>query len=739
MKSIITSIALLSGFVSFAQQTPKADSAKTQNIQEIIVTKKIIQKKSDRLVFDVAASPVAKGNTAFNLLKETPLVSSTDDKVLKIAGKSSAVIYINGKKTQMNADAMEAFLKNTPADNIAKIEVVTLPGSEFNVESTDGVINIILKKKLTDGTSGNFRMSSTQNKYNSQASSASLNYRKGKFAASANVNYSDNIRPQNYFLMNGKGDEYNISEGTVQSNDRDFGGYVNLDYEINERNSVGLSYNGWFSKSPYQISDFFNTVVARDSLGVLQTSYNRSRNFGKNKDRNNSVNLNYELKLDDQGSKISLNTAYLSFVKDETNANLTEAMNSNRVLIGPFTKFNQSTPQSIDNYSATVDFTKTFKKFTLGAGGNFNKTKTDNDTYFEYWNGTNYIKDENQSNHFVYDEKISGLYLNLEKNFSEKISVKAGARLEFTNSFGEILGSTTNVTRKNTNLLPTLNLNYNINEKNSLSYAFTSRVRRPSFWEINPSRIYLTEVNYIQNNPFLKASSVYNMELMYMYKNAYFVQVSNSYLKDAATQVPLQKKNADGDMTLRYIRTNYGTKNELSANLGFNKAFFNQIWNANYVVGLNINTYKGTVDTDPITGEKFDPFVFDNTLATPFLQANNNIRLSSKKDWFLGVNYFWLGKQREDLGTVKPLQSLDISLKKIWKDWTFTLDVKDIFKTMKINIYDLQDSGNFNIVDQYQYSRRAVVSVSYNFGNKKVQKARKIDGAAEDIKNRTGS
>ena len=34
-----------------------------------------------------------------------------------------------------------------------------------------------------------------------------------------------------------------------------------------------------------------------------------------------------------------------------------------------------------------------------------------------------------------------------------------------------------------------------------------------------------------------------------------------------------------------------------------NKNFFNQIWTANYVLGLQVNSFKGTVDTDPITGE----------------------------------------------------------------------------------------------------------------------------------------
>lgn len=46
----------------------------------------------------------------------------------------------------MDADALAAFLKNTPAENIQRIEVITMPGSEYQVESSDGIINIILKK-----------------------------------------------------------------------------------------------------------------------------------------------------------------------------------------------------------------------------------------------------------------------------------------------------------------------------------------------------------------------------------------------------------------------------------------------------------------------------------------------------------------------------------------------------------------------------------------------------------------
>lgn len=756
MKKFITSIAVISSAIIFAQETPKKDSIKTKNIETVTMTKKVFQKKADRLIYDVANSPIAKGSTAFELIKETPLVSSTDDKSLKISGKSNAVIYINGRKSMMNADALEAFLKNTPAENIAKIEVITLPGSEYNVQSSDGIINIVLKKKQTDGTNGNLRMENTQAKNNSQSASASLNFRKGKFGASTNVNYSDYTNLQEYILANGNASTSNTSSGTVKNEDRNFGGYLNLDYALTEKQNLGLSYNFWQSKTPEATTNLFNITK---SIGA-QNSYSRTQNYMTGDDFNNSVNLNYELKFDDKGSKINLNTAYLNFKKSQFNTSITNFVTAENDIVKLASKFNQNTPQNIDNYSSTLDFVKIFKGFTLGAGGNFNKTKTDNNTYFENYDiaTQTFVKDTNQSNHFVYDEKISGIYLNLEKNFSDKFSGKIGARMEFTNSDGEVLGTTTSVKRNESNFLPTLSMNYNINKNNSLSYAFTSRMMRPSFWEINPVRIYLTELNYVQNNPFMKSASVYNQELMYMYKNAYFLQIQNTYIDNATTQVPLQKTvkvqatDESGNLefdglgnpilkdvnTIRYIRTNYGSENDLNINLGMNKSFFKQIWTANYVVGFQRKTYKGSVDTDPITNEKFPAFVFDNSMNTVFLQTNNTIRLSSKKDWYLTANYFYMTKQRVDLGTLKPIGSLDLGIKKIWNDWTFNLQTFDVLKTMKIVIDDQQSNGNFNYINQYQFSRRLSLSITYNFGNQKVQKTRDIEGAANDIKNRTG-
>ncbi|MDQ0477041.1 TonB-dependent receptor domain-containing protein [Chryseobacterium sp. MDT2-18] len=737
MKKLLITVSLLTGFVALAQGTQKNDSAKVQEIKEVVMTKKVFKKESDRFVYDVAASPVAKGNTAFGLLKETPLVSSTDDKTLKIAGKSNAVIYINGRVTQMDAESLVQFLKNTPAENIQKIEVITMPGSEYKVESSDGIINIVLKKKASNGLNGSLRMNNQQNYYNSTGAGLSLNYRKDKLGISTNINTSENIEEQYYILKNGNSTATNQSEGRITDPNKNLGGYLNIDYQLNDKNSLALTYNSRANRSYNSTVNLFNTTT--DSV-KNETDYTWTRSKEDARSYNNSANLNYELKTDSLGSKLNLNVAGLLYKRFQNSNNFTIASDQNGNDGKSLLRIYQEQPQVIHNFSATADYVQKFKKdLTVSFGGNFNKTKTDNDTKYDTYN---YITDlvDPQPNHFLYDENIFGGYLTVEKVFSPKFSGKLGARYELTNSEGHSDNAQDenlrNIKRDYDKLLPYLSMNYAINDKNTISYAFSSRMRRPSFWELNPVRNILTEFNYTQNNPFVKASSVYNQELTYMYKSSYFLILSHSLTKDQITQVPLQGV-IDGKNQLRYIRTNFGDKQQLTAMLGMQKTFFKGYLTSNFNIGLQRNMNNGSLNQDPLTGDIFP--TYENHIASNSLliQTNNNIRLDKNKTWFLGVNYFYVDRQQIELGQLHNLMSLDLNIKKIWDQWTFSLGFNDVLNTHKIVIEDYQQNGNYNYVNQNQYRRGVELTIVYNFGNQKVKKVRTIDSADKDIKNRT--
>lgn len=725
MKKLLFTAAILTSLFSYSQEE------KTKDIEEVKMTKKVFHKKSDRMVYDVANSPVAKGSNAFELLKETPLISTNDNANLKILGKNDAIIYINGRKSNMSAEAVLEMLKNTPSENIQKIEVITVPSSEFQVESNQGIINIVMKKKKYDGMSGTWKLEDKQGYYNNPNTSVSLNYKKDKLTVSTNTYVGKWSEYNTYILSNGTDTSSNLSVGNTVNPNAYVGGNINADYEISDKQILGISYSLNLNKTKDGSSYFRNIIT---DLSNNSTRENITTNNQNDHSANHSLNLNYEIKTDTLGSKLSLNAAYLNFNQKTENVNKTSDVNGVTLA-----NFNQSIPQQIDNLGFMADYIQKFNKnLTLSIGGSYNKTKTDNDTQFVNILPPTGI-DDNQSNHFIYDENIVGVYATLEKSFNDKVSTKLGTRLELTKSEGSVIDKDEHFTRDYNSFLPYASINYAINKNHNVTYSFSSRVRRPSFWELNPSRIYLTQTNYVQNNPFMKASQYYNQELNYMYKNTYFLVLNTSLVKDASDQIPLQKVE-NGNTVLRYIRTNFGDKQEYSATLGFQKNFYNGIWSANYTTTFGHNVFKGSVDTDPITGETFPAFNLNKSTKLFHIQANNNIRLSSKKDLFLGVNYFYLAPQQISIGKLSALQSLDISVRKIWNNWTFLFEANDVLNTgSKYNITDIQSNGYYNNVRKNEYRRMLALTATYTFGNQKTQKARNIEGANKDIKNRTGN
>ena len=763
MKKSLFTVAMLTSILGFAQEKQKTDTTKVSNIQEVMMTKKVFKKESDRFVYDVSNAPAAKGNTTFEVLKQTPLLSSTDDKTFRIAGKNNALVYINGRKSNMDTESLASFLKNTPAENIQKIEVITMPGSEYQVEASDGIINIVLKKKTTDGWNGNMRMANTQSKFNNQSASFSTNYRKDKFGLSANLSGGSNTEAQNYILRNGNTTSTNESIGKTADPNKNLGGYINMDYQLNDKSNIALTWNTWANKSYDSRMDFFNTIRTFDKdKNLWETSHTLTKNKENASSYNNNFNLNYELKTDSLGSKLNLNAAYLNYRRFQTTDNFTYLSTVDQ---NPYQKSQyvyQNMPQKINNFSAMADYIQKFKgDFTLSVGGNYNHTETDNDSknittvYDENGNIAD-LKDKNgnklenpkfEPNHFVYTENIFGTYITAEKKFSEKFSGKVGTRFEYTKSLGTSDNapdpSLAKIDRNYSNWLPYVSMNYVINDNNNVSYAFSSRMRRPSFWELNPVRNILTDTNYTQNNPFVKASSSYNQELTYMYKNSYFLILNHSLMQDVITQVPLQGIPTRPDGTtyekhqLRYIRTNFGDKQEMSLTFGIQKSLFKQYWTTNFNVGVQRNINDGGLSIDPTSGDKFPEYRNDTKSTSFFVQTNNTIRLDKAKTWFAGINFFYVDKQQIELGLLKGLASLDLSIKKIWNDWTFALNATDILKTNVVEIEDYQANGNYNYVYNDQFRRNVSLSVVYNFGNQKIKKMRSVNSAADEIRNRT--
>lgn len=217
--------------------------------------------KSDRLVFSIAGTNLAKGNNIYEVLKFAPLVKE-ENRQLSIIGKESTLLYINGRKTNVPAESMNAYLRGIPAENIAKIEVITNPGATLRDSGNTGIINIELKKNENDGVKGSLYVEDVQRKNNSQYGSLYLDMQKKNLNVTAGlyVNHSiqDAVNDTDYDYFN-SGDKERLHEN---NNTRSLmtGGNVRADYRINPNHTIGMGFDAFHTEGKNRTLSDITTV-----------------------------------------------------------------------------------------------------------------------------------------------------------------------------------------------------------------------------------------------------------------------------------------------------------------------------------------------------------------------------------------------------------------------------------------------------------------------------------------------
>lgn len=108
----------------------------------------------DRDIYSVDAMPAAAGGTATDALGQVPdLEVDVDGQVLLRGGNPT--IYINGRPAPMTGESLAIFLQQFPAENIQSIEVMPNPSARYEAEGAGGIVNIVLKRGVRLGLTGN--------------------------------------------------------------------------------------------------------------------------------------------------------------------------------------------------------------------------------------------------------------------------------------------------------------------------------------------------------------------------------------------------------------------------------------------------------------------------------------------------------------------------------------------------------------------------------------------------------
>ena len=83
---------------------------------EVVYTKPLVEIKADKTIFNVEGTTNAVGLNALELLRKAPGVMVDNNENIMVKGKGGIVVYIDGKLTPLDGDALKDMLKNMKAN-----------------------------------------------------------------------------------------------------------------------------------------------------------------------------------------------------------------------------------------------------------------------------------------------------------------------------------------------------------------------------------------------------------------------------------------------------------------------------------------------------------------------------------------------------------------------------------------------------------------------------------------------
>jgi len=665
-------------------------------IQEVKLTarKKVIERKVDRMIFNVENSIASQGMSTLDALRNTPLVRIQNDNI-SIVGKNGVSIMINDKIVNLSGTELINFIQSLRSDNVSKIEVITTPPSKYEAQGNSGIINIVLKKNTNLGWSGNFSTSYVRRSENGYSNNATLNYQNQKLNSSLKLRQYDN-RKRSSEVNSIESFNSLFSDDQRLDMNKGIGINISTEYLLSDRSKVGFIYDFGDGDQNMDIRNIseYKTSAKTDSLLSTYAEH-------RQKSKTHMMNLYYDYKIDSLGRKLSFNVNY--FANDPTNEINFVTTNMTSQLSERYRSFN-GTKYKV--WSAQSDLTLPLQWATVETG--LKLSIFDNKSDLRYYK----IDDvpiilPGGTNLFNYYESNYAAYFSAEKKISDQWTAKAGLRYEYSVIDGE---SPLTAEREKYNygqLFPTAYVAYKPNNDNVFTISYSRRINRPFFRALNPNRWYTNPYTFAKGNPLLRPSYNNNIDFGYSFKSKlnlslYYQRTSNAF-SQLVTYVNTIK-------TIDYA--NMYNENNIGIDASYYDTFF-KIWEVN----VTANAYHTkSVNTIPqIVGQKSFNFYYS---------INNTVSIGSSKNVQLFMNYSQMlpgtfGNYRSD---GYSMLNIGGKLSLMDKKMQINVFVEDVFKkaiSQGQSVY-----ADFIMKNRNYYDLRSFnISVNYSFGNSKVKGA----------------
>lgn len=708
----------------------------TKQLKEVVVQgkKPYIERQIDKTVLNVEGSINASGSTALEVLEKAPGVSiDRQNDQIKLNNKTGITVMIDGKNNFLSGADITTLLSNMSSEQIASIELITNPSAKYDAAGNAGIINIKLKRNKSFGTNGSLSLQSGQG--------IMPNFPSDLYRVGLNLNLNHRVNKWNVFGNAGFNRRVNFNEINVKRNtfsnslasafDQNFDrmnkgvaytGKIGVDYYATAKTIIGFMVDGNTVTS--KMTNFSETSIKETQANVNTSNSVNQLALSTSPVGNITANFNVKHDFAKQGASLTFDADYSGFSNKKAE-NFDAQYFNNTGTVTNNTALRNDIDAQIDVYAAKSDFTWPIAKNTkLESGLKSSYVITNNKLIAENFTAGTWQNDIGRSNNFLYKENINAVYVNLAQTWA-KWQLQAGLRAEHTNSNGNSITANKQVKRNYLSLFPTIFLNQQLNKNSNINYAYSRRVDRPNYQQLNPFVFYMDPYAVDEGNPYLNPQFTDNFEIGYSYKQFTF-SLNYADTRDLITQISQQDEIT---RVIKVIRKNLGRAQNYAANL-YVPIKVAKFWN----MQNNISFYYNKFNDANLEGAKYSA----NQFALDF---NTSQSILLPKNFTLELN-FWLNSPRlqgvEQTTITQCAFNAGLQKSLMDKKLKLRFNMDDIFQTNRWEGKLNYQNVNLAVVNRY-ISRRANFSVSYNFGNQNVKSARNRNTATDDIKNRAGS
>ncbi|PQJ31454.1 TonB-dependent receptor [Nonlabens arenilitoris] len=669
----------------------------------LIAKKPTIDRKADRIIFNVENTSLSTGN-ASQILQSTPGVFEMNG-TYTVKG-STAQVYINNKRVFLSDEELQQLLRGYNGDNVKSIEVIYNPPARYDADG-GAVINIITSKNVSLGYKGSVTGNYEIDTFAKYQIGTSHFYKNNWLNVYGNYNYNprkDLTRQESqvgFFNSDGTRDSRWFTD--VEAVNRSDAHALNsiIDIRLDKKNS--LSFMGYLGlNNGRELDSEVNTSILPQN-GTSFSGFDTNSDVDQDYASGN-VNLAWNSVLNENGGNLNVEATYIFTDNDNTQDFSSRFFDNTQTTTGT-NSFRTTGFQKANIFTGKVDYEDLLGSYTFSSGLKYtNISNKSNQDFFDTDMGA--VLDPSLSDVYDYDERIYAAYTQVSRDW-EKWSLTGGLRLEQTQVEGnsESLGLVNK--QDYIGFFPNVALSHTLNDSNELSLSYKRSIDRPGSGDLNPFNNFINDNNVSTGTPDLVPAFNNKINLGWNYKNELFVDAYYLHTSDMINSVAFQN-NDTNVLVQQSINLNYEFQYSVDATIY-------KMLNENWLTYTSISAFymenEINASQSPLNVQKSNTTGF-------FIDTTNIFDLSKDGTFKMNVNATYVSSIL--FGTYKYenmlMSSIGVS-KSLWNNRAIlTASFSDIFLSQNqpfVTRYQNQDNRELTLPETQLLS----IGFTYKFGN----------------------